>query len=40
MVLDVSSQQTPVLWAAAAANISADIVKAYDAAYPVNTAAK
>ncbi len=38
MVLDVSSQQTPVLWAAAASNISADIVKAYDAAYPVSTA--
>ncbi len=38
VVLDVSSQQTPVLWAAAATNISADIVKAYDAAYPVNTA--
>jgi outer membrane protein len=40
VVLDVSSQQTPVLWAAAASNISADIVKAYDAAYPVNTTAK
>lgn len=39
MVLDVSSQQTPVLWAAAGANISADIVKAYDAAHPVHTAA-
>ncbi len=39
MVLDVSSQQTPVLWAAAAANISADIVKAYDAAYPAGSAA-
>jgi outer membrane protein len=39
VVLDVSSQQTPVLWAAAASNISSDIVKAYDAAYPVRTPA-
>jgi outer membrane protein len=39
MVLDVSSQQTPVLWADAAANISADIVKEYDALHPVKSAA-
>jgi outer membrane protein len=39
VVLDVSSQQTPVLWAAQSANITADIVKQYDAAYPVKKAA-
>ena len=39
VVLDVSSQQTPVLWAAPAANITADIVKDYDAAHPVKKAA-
>lgn len=39
VVLDVSSQQTPVLWADAAANITPDIVKQYDAAHPVKSAA-
>ena len=39
VVLDVSSQQTPVLWANAASNITADIVKQYDAAHPVKTVA-
>jgi outer membrane protein len=39
IVLDVSSQQTPVLWADAASNITADIVKQYDAAHPVKSAA-
>jgi outer membrane protein len=39
VVLDVSSQQTPVLWAAQSANITAEIVKQYDAAYPVKKAA-
>jgi outer membrane protein len=39
VVLDVSSQQTPVLYAAQSANITADIVKEYDAAYPVKKAA-
>jgi outer membrane protein len=39
VVLDVSSQQTPVLWAAAETNITADIVKEYDEAHPVKTAA-
>jgi outer membrane protein len=39
VVLDVSSQQTPVLWAAQSANITADIVKEYDAAYPPKKAA-
>ncbi len=39
MVLDVSSQQTPVLWADAGSNITAEIVKEYDAAYPAQAAA-
>jgi outer membrane protein len=39
VVLDVSSQQTPVLWAAQSANITADIVKQYDAAHPAKKAA-
>jgi outer membrane protein len=39
IVLDVSSEQTPVLWADAASNITADIVKEYDAAHPLKTAA-
>jgi outer membrane protein len=39
VVLDVSSQQTPVLWAAQSANITAEIVKQYDAAFPVKKAA-
>jgi outer membrane protein len=39
VVLDVSSQQTPVLWAAQSANITAEIVKQYDAAHPVKKAA-
>jgi outer membrane protein len=34
VVLDVSSQQTPVIWAAGSANITADIVKLYDLAHP------
>ncbi|HLH15615.1 MAG TPA: OmpH family outer membrane protein, partial [Bryobacteraceae bacterium] len=38
MVLDVSSQQTPVLWADAGSNITAEIVKEYDAAYPAKAA--
>jgi outer membrane protein len=38
VVLDVSSQQTPVLWAAQSANITAEIVKQYDAANPVKKA--
>jgi outer membrane protein len=33
-VLDVSSQQTPVVWAAGTSNITADIVKLYDMAHP------
>jgi outer membrane protein len=39
VVLDVSSQQTPVLWASQSSNITADIVKEYDAAHPVKKAA-
>jgi outer membrane protein len=39
VVLDVSGQTTPVLWAAQSANITAEIVKLYDAANPVKGAA-
>ena len=39
VVLDVSSQQTPVLWAAGSSNITADIVKLYDLAHPGGTLA-
>jgi outer membrane protein len=39
IVLDVSSEQTPVLWADAASNITADIVKEYDQLHPVKSAA-
>ena len=39
IVLDVSSEQTPVLWADAASNITAEIVKEYDALHPVKSAA-
>jgi outer membrane protein len=35
VVLDSSGQTTPVLWAAQSANITAEIVKLYDAAHPV-----
>jgi outer membrane protein len=34
VVLDVSNQQTPVIWAAPSANIIADIVRLYDQAHP------
>ncbi len=34
VVLDVSNQQTPVIWAAPSTNITADIVKLYDQAHP------
>ena len=34
LVLDVSNPQTPVLWAASAVDITNDIVKLYDQAYP------
>jgi outer membrane protein len=39
VVLDVSGQQTPVIWAAGSANITADIVKLYDLAHPGGTLA-
>jgi outer membrane protein len=39
IVLDVSSQATPVLWATPAVNITADIVKLYDQAHPAGSAA-
>ena len=39
MVLDVSNPQTPVLWAASAVDITNDIVKLYDQAYPGAAAA-
>ncbi len=34
MVLDVSNQQTPVLWADPSSDITAEIIKLYDAAHP------
>jgi len=34
LVLDVSNPQTPVLWAASSVDITNDIVKLYDQAYP------
>jgi outer membrane protein len=40
VVLDVSSQQTPVLWATPTVNITSDIVKLYDQAHPVSGAVK
>ena len=39
VVLDVSNQATPVLWAASEVNITNDIVKLYDAKYPLTVAA-
>jgi outer membrane protein len=39
VVLDVSNQATPVLWAASEINITNDIVKLYDAKYPLTAAA-
>ena len=39
VVLDVSNPQTPVLWAASAVEITNDIVKLYDQAYPGTAAA-
>ena len=39
VVLDASSQQTPVLWAAPAVNITAEIIKLYDQAHPAKSAA-
>ena len=40
VVLDVSNPQTPVLWAAAATDVTPDIVRLYDAAHPETAAAK
>ncbi len=43
MVLDVSNQQTPVLWADPSADITTEIIKLYDQAHPgtgTGTAAK
>jgi outer membrane protein len=34
MVLDVSNQQTPVLWADPSADITTEVIKLYDAAHP------
>src|ERR1700685_21665 len=39
VVLDVSNQQTPVIWAAPSSNIIADIIKLYDQAHPGTGAA-
>ncbi|HEV2444474.1 MAG TPA: OmpH family outer membrane protein [Candidatus Sulfopaludibacter sp.] len=38
IVLDVSNQQGPILWAAASTDITSDIVKLYDQAHPVTAA--
>lgn len=38
MVLDVSNQQTPVLWADPSSDITAEIIKLYDAAHAGGTA--
>jgi outer membrane protein len=39
VVLDVSNQQTPVIWAAPSTNITPDIVKLYDHAHPATAMA-
>ena len=39
MVIDVSNQQSPVLWADASLDITTEIIKEYDAAHPVVAAA-
>jgi outer membrane protein len=39
VIIDTSSQQTPVIYAANAVNVTADIVRLYDQTYPVKTAA-
>jgi len=39
VVLDVSNQQTPVLWASTAVNITEDMVKLYDQAHPATATA-
>lgn len=39
VVMDVSNQQTPVIWAAPSSNITADIIKLYDQAHPSASAA-
>lgn len=38
VVMDVSNQQTPVIWAAPSSNITADIIKLYDQAHPAASA--
>jgi outer membrane protein len=38
IVLDVSPQQSPIMWAAASTDITNDIVKLYDQAHPVAAA--
>ena len=35
MVIDVSGEQSPVLWAASSANLTNDLVKMYDEKYPL-----
>jgi outer membrane protein len=39
VVLDVSNQQSPVLWASASTDITADITRLYDQAHPSSGAA-
>ena len=38
VVIDVSNQQTPVIWMAPSADITADIIKLYDQAHPATGA--
>jgi outer membrane protein len=38
VVVDISNQQSPVIWSAPSANITADITKLYDQAHPGMTA--
>jgi outer membrane protein len=39
VILDTSSQQTPVLYAANQVNVTQDIIRLYDQSYPVKTSA-
>jgi outer membrane protein len=39
VILDVSSQQTPVIWASTSTDVTQEIVKLYDQKYPVKAAA-
>lgn len=39
VILDVSNQSTPVLWAAGGVDVTQDIIKLYDAKYPLSATA-